>query len=134
MNWEQARLAISGAFITAWSAAHSTVPYYFKGKKLPDLKQVSSPFIKVRIYPMKTEQSGLMGSTPPKRRHGRVVFEIFSPDTTGDSVLFGMLATLEANFSATSVSGVVFRNLVPSDPIPGVGWENRPIQSFFYFD
>lgn len=136
MSWEATRQALYAAFVAGWGASsYSTTPYYFPKQPLPDLTQITTPFIKVSVVPTRAKQSGLrVAAKAPRRHRGRLDIELFTPIYAGEAVTAGMLDVLEEIFCAQTVSGVVFQDFVPLNPITGVSWENRVVQIFFYFD
>ena len=136
MSWETTRQALYAAFVSGWAAsAYAAVPYYFPKQPLPDLTQVTTSFVKVNVVPTRARQSGLrVAAKAPRRHQGHLDVELFTPRYAGEALSSGMLDVLEEIFCAQTVSGVVFQDFVPLNPITGVDWENRVVQIFFYFD
>jgi len=133
LNWAAALPIIYDAFKVGWEAAYPSVPYFFKGQALPDLTEIETPFVKFRIVPQRIKQSA-MAPSPPKRKWGYIMVEIFVPRKTGDLVVFQMLDTLEQIFVAQSVSTIVFSACTPYSPVSGIDWSSQSFPVAFYFD
>jgi hypothetical protein len=129
-TWEQARQIIYGHFITGWA---NHLPYFIEGHEEPDMAVQTVPFVLLRVNPTGVRQMAL-AKTPPKRGHGEVEVQVFTPFTVGAKTRMDAVDKLSGLFAATGVGEIVFQDVAVLSLVEGKGWRSQSVISGFYFE
>lgn len=132
LEWDDARQAFYTRVTANWPVT-PVVEVFRAGGPLPDMETRTTPFLVLKVQPIRAQQLGMSGASLSKKYTGRFEACLFVPSGTGDAIVNQVLATLDNMFTARSFSGIVCRESHMPEACEAVGWRSQDFYSHFYF-
>jgi len=133
MNGEEARQALTAAFITGWEAAHPTYEIFIEGIDEPDLTTQKIAFVTFKVNLPRTSQAEL-GSNPMKRYVGFVELGLYVPLGQGTKKFFEMKDTIDKTLAVQVISGIRMYEANALERPSAVGWQCGRFPSKIAYD
>jgi hypothetical protein len=131
LTWDKARQKIVTHFINGWAGQ---LDYFLEGQEEPDLSARKTPFVTFFVEPTHFTQLGLQGKNPPKRAHGQVVFDVFTPSSVGGKVRIDAITRISELFAVVNIGEIVFPDMKVLSVIEGKDWRSQQAVADFYFE
>lgn len=133
MNFDDARIAISGRLKTGMDATYASVPVVYENHTAVDLATQASPYVRLAIV-FNDGQQVSIESTPLARYRGAIYLAVYCKQGQGTKTALQILGYLAGLFKAVKFGGV---QTYVGVPMPGVemdGWYYEAVRLPFYFD
>jgi len=134
MNGEEARQALTAAFISGWESAHPTYKIFIEGISRPDLTKQKVTFVTFKLNLPRTSQADLRSNDPLKRYEGLVEMGLFVPAGEGTKKFFEMNDTIVDILAIQVIAGIRMYAATTVERQPAVGWQSREVLVNYSFD
>lgn len=133
MNFEDARLAVTGRLKTGMDATYPAVPVVYENRVKVDLATQASPYVRLALIFNDGEQAS-MEATPLARYRGAIYLAVYCKQGEGTKDALTILSYLAGLFKAVKFGGVQTYVGVPMPGAEMSGWYYEAVRIPFYFD